>query len=91
MFENPEVVDSALVRLFGNLKDLPTHQWLNKRNEVTRILIETDFKDQAHELDAWAKMNHKRGLEEWGLELGTIDEAEDVQSYVFPHSLSTHH
>ena len=55
---------------------------LNKRNEIARRLVATDYKHLAADLEKRAKEAHERESKEWGVELENIGEAEDVQLYV---------
>ena len=82
MHENPKAVDVAFLALYGDGKALDRVQRLNKRNELAKKLVTTDYKHLAGELGTRAKEAHARDLKEWDIELDGIDEAEDVLQHV---------
>ena len=52
---------------------------MNFRNELAKTLVNTTYKHLLDDLEERAKETHERELKEWGLGLGDIGEAEDVQ------------
>lgn len=78
--ENPEVVDAEFAQHYGKGKDLTPVQRMNTRNELAKSLVNTTYKHLADDLKKCAKEAHEREMSEWGLNLGDIGEAEDVQS-----------
>lgn len=79
MLENPEAVDRALAERYPNAGTMTRVVKMNKRNDLARELVATDFKDQEAQLIQRAKEKHQQGLDEWAIELENIEEAEDVQ------------
>jgi len=44
MFKNQAAVNKASKTLYGEVPTMSRNEWLNKRNEVARKLVETEFK-----------------------------------------------
>ena len=78
-FENPEVVDTAFAQHHGKGEDLTRTQKMNCRNDLAKSLVNTTYKHLIDDLATRAKETHKQELMEWGLGLGDIGEAEDIQ------------
>ena len=72
------VVNAAFISKYRDGKGMSNAERLNKRNEVAKLLVTTTFKEKASELERRAKEAHEQDLKEWGLELGGVEEAEDV-------------
>jgi len=72
-------VDAAFSQRFGQGEDFNQVQKMNRQNGLAKELVNTTYKHLAEDLAARAKETHKRELEEWGLCLEDIGEADDVQ------------
>lgn len=83
MHEQPEIVNDAFAALRKDGESMDRTERMNKRYDVARQLVTTTYKDMVPGLKQRAEEDHQRGLKEWGLELGDIEEAEDVHLYVF--------
>lgn len=87
MLENPEAINKAFQDKYGDGRGMKPGERMNKRNEVAKELLESDFKREEANLAQRAKEAHEKGLREWKLELNPTEKAEDVHLYV----LSSYH
>ena len=82
MHKNPKIVDDAFLAQYGGVEVMSRTERMNRRNEVTKQLVATTYKEVEAELSQRAMETHERELKEWGLELEGVEEAEDVDLYV---------
>lgn len=78
MHEDPDVVNAAFKSKFGEGIGMEPIERLNKRNEVAKQLTNSTYQHLTAGLEARAKEAHERELEEWGLQLEDVKQAEDV-------------
>ena len=88
MHKEPAIVNAAFIARYGEGGGMDQVEWMNKQNEVAKKLIASSYNHLVVDLEERAKETHQRDLKEWKLELDDIEEAEDVQMYVFVCCLS---
>ena len=88
MHEEPAIVNVAFIVRYGEGGGMDQVKRMNKRNKVAKKLVASSYNHLVADLEERAKETHQRDLKEWKLELDDIEEAEDVQMYVFVCCLS---
>lgn len=78
MQDEPEAINTAFISKFRDGRGMSRSDRLNKWNSVAKGLVDTTYKERIPELEQRAKEVHEQEVKEWALELGSVEEAEDV-------------